>query len=528
MNSRTLRQFIDVHTWVGLFAGFALFIAFYAGSLTVFTHELQEWDDVSSWSSPADSPQSIQRLVDATSASHPAMREFGLLLPGEHGPRAVLYWFEEAAGQARVEHEFRLRGDQLVEGPAVSQLASFIYRLHYTAGLPESWGIYVLGLVCVLYGVALVTGVVIYAPGFLRDLFALRVGSSLKRLWQDAHNVVGVLSLPFHVIFAWSGGVLCLGLLLLAPFQYFVFDGKLMKIVGPDIDVVESAPAANVSAAMRPVAELLERARRALPGLEPDYLFFTQAGDASAQVTVYGSIAQRRLTSLGGVALDANTGALLRSVSPDTSSPGTAFYRGLISLHFADFGGLSVRWLYFVLGMAGAFLFYSGNLLWIEARRNRRGGEQTRGGRVVAQLTLGVCLGCVAGISAGFVAGRILPGDWNGLGPGVETAYFATFFGSIAWALVRPPIRAANELLIACALLTVIIPIANAAVTGMPPWRSAAEGRWIVLIVDALSVSFAWMFWRMSVAVRHRELHGDPNSLWAARGFQAGLPTSRA
>jgi len=521
VKSRTLRTFIEVHTWVGLFSGFALFIAFYAGSLTVFTHELQEWDDVSSWSSPADSPQSIQRLVDATSASHPAMREFGLLLPGEHGPHAVLYWFEERPGEAREEHEFRLRNGQLTQGPATAQLASFIYRLHYTAGLPASWGIYVLGLVSVLYGVALATGVIVYAPGFVRDLFALRVGGSLKRLWQDAHNVVGVLSLPFHLIFAWSGGVLCLGLLLFVPFQYFVFDDKLSKIVGPDIDVVESAPAAHVSEPMIPVAELLERARQVLPGLDPDYIFFTQAGDANAQATIYGSMAQRRLSSLGGVALDANTGALLRAVEPDAYSPGAAFYRGLVSLHFAEFGRMAVRWLYFLLGMAGAFLFYSGNLLWIEARRNRRGAQQTRGSRFVAQLTLGVCLGCIAGISAAFVASRLAPEAWGGPASAVEIAYFATFFASIAWSLLRPPSRAANELLIACALLTVLIPFANAWTAGMPPWRSVAEGRWIVLTVDTLCVSFAWMFWRMSAAVRYREVHGDRNSLWALPGARA-------
>ncbi|NHZ64103.1 PepSY domain-containing protein [Massilia genomosp. 1] len=37
MKSSTLKTYIAVHTWVGLVAGFALFIAFYAGAITVFT-----------------------------------------------------------------------------------------------------------------------------------------------------------------------------------------------------------------------------------------------------------------------------------------------------------------------------------------------------------------------------------------------------------------------------------------------------------------------------------------------------------
>ena len=67
----------------------------------------------------------------------------------------------------------------------------------------------------------------------------------------------------------------------------------------------------------------------------------------------------------------------IRVVEPQTFTPGTTLLRGLTSLHFGDFGHLAVKWLYFILGMAGAFLFYSGNLLWVEARRNRRGATQT-------------------------------------------------------------------------------------------------------------------------------------------------------
>jgi uncharacterized iron-regulated membrane protein len=57
-----------------------------------------------------------------------------------------------------------------------------------------------------------------------------------------------------------------------------------------------------------------------------------------------------------------------------------------------------VQWLYFLLGLGGAFLFYSGNLLWIESRRKRRQVEQGRAQLVMARATVGICLGvCVAG-----------------------------------------------------------------------------------------------------------------------------------
>jgi uncharacterized iron-regulated membrane protein len=235
---------------------------------------------------------------------------------------------------------------------------------------------------------------------------------------------------------------------------------------------------------------------------------------------VYGHSEAKTLTPTAGVALDANTGAVLRVVAPANFSMGTAFLRGLTSLHFGAYGHTIVQWLYFILGMAGAFLFYSGNLLWIETRRNRRGTTQTRSSDVMAKSTLGVCLGCMAGISAAFVATRLLPEALPDHASMVEAAYFTVFFASLVWAWVRSPIRAANELLIVCAVLTASIPVIDIATTGIAPWADAIAGT-----IALVSLAFAWGFWRMSCAVRKRGREGDPNSVWALRSSR---PTAAA
>lgn len=524
MKAQTLRTFIDVHTWVGLIAGFALFIAFYAGAITVFSHEVLEWDAYEQRQRPPDAAAQADALIASAIQRRPSTAEhFNLELPGEHGPRLVMRSFERQSDGTFDVHEFRWSNGRLDDSVDQSQLAQLIDRLHYTAGIPGAWGTYAFGFICILYGVALATGIIIYAPGFLRDLFALRIGANLKRLWQDAHNVIGVLSLPFHVIFAWSGAVLCIGTLLLAPFQFLVFDGKLLPLIEPDLDVIGPAVSANTPAPMLSVTELISRATHALPDLEASSLTFTQAGDTNAQVTIYGHTPTRTLTQLAGVALDANTGEVLRVVEPQTFTAGTTFLRGLTSLHFGEFGHLAVKWLYFILGMAGAFLFYSGNLLWVEARRNRRGVNQTRSSRIMAQLTVGVSLGCVAGVSAAFVASRLLQRADQ-----VEIAYFALFFGSIVWTLLRPPIRGAYEMLVICTLLTAAIPVANAATTGSFPWHSIARGDWVMIAVDVVSLVFVAMFALMARAVSKRGINGDPNSVWAEPSTSAATAQSQS
>lgn len=516
MKPQTLRTFIEVHTWVGIVAGFALFIAFYAGALTVFSHELHEWDAIGERGRAPDSIADADALIAAAIERQPAAREtLFLQLPGDHGPRLTLRWFERQPGGKFETHEFRWSNGQLDTAPDQSQLAHLIDELHYTAGLPSPWGLYTFGFICILYGVALVTGVIMYAPNFLGDLFALRVGKNLKRLWQDAHNVIGMLSLPFHAIFAWSGAVLCIGFLLLAPFQFLAFGGKLMPIIESDLDVVRPMTPTGNPAPMLTVTQLLERAHAALPTLEAESLTFTHAGDEHAQATIYGHTGDKALTTASGVALDANSGEVLRVVEPNNFSAGTTFLRGLTSLHFGSYGHVAVQWLYFILGMAGAFLFYSGNLLWIETRRNRRAPSQSRSSVVMAKFTLGVCLGCIAGISAAFIATRVFSSDSLQRAAGVETTYFVVFFAALAWASLRAPVRAANELLLACAVLTAAIPIVDVAVTGV-----------INIGVQAIAVLFAWGFWRLARAVRARGRDGDPNSVWSGARLADAAPSA--
>src|SRR5690606_8015336 len=174
-----------------------------------------------------------------------------LVLPGQHGVEPSLRFFDEAT---RTEHRLAPggRGGAIETAPR-SGFVDFVYDLHFTAGLPRAVGTHLFGIVCVLYGLALVSGVVLYAPVFFRDLFALRIGRNLKRLWQDAHNVIGVLSLPFHVMFAWSGAVLTIGFVLLAPFQFLVFENRLLDVLEADFEVAPHVAEAGVAQTMLPV-----------------------------------------------------------------------------------------------------------------------------------------------------------------------------------------------------------------------------------------------------------------------------------
>lgn len=407
-SSQTLRTFTTVHTWVGLVAGFALFVAFYAGALTLFHHDLPLWQTPHAVDTPAASLDDAQRLLDGVLERHPAARaHVGMTFPGGDHPQPIAYW-QDAKGTwlyAWLDHY-----DGSVTPPQTG-LAELVNELHYSLGLPVA-GTYLMGIVSLLYGVALLSGLVIHLPRLLGDLFALRPGRNLKQMWQDAHNVIGVLSLPFHLMFAVTGALLCLILLQMAALNPLIFDGNLLQAVPAAMDTApirepSGQPGDDTNLRMLH-ARAIEVARaQGVADFEPAFLKLAHAGDANATIEITGE-SGGTLGPLGAVGLDAASGRLLSSQLPGQRDANHATLSAAYALHFGEFGNGVVVWLYFLLGLGGAFLFYSGNLLWIESRRKRRQVEQGRAQINMARATVGVCIGLCVAISASFVGAQVL------------------------------------------------------------------------------------------------------------------------
>jgi uncharacterized iron-regulated membrane protein len=518
LRAATLRTFTTLHTWVGLVAGLALFVAFYAGAITVFHHDLQRWQAPLETNRQHATIEDMQRLLDGVLQRHPKAREHvGMMFPGDESPQPVAYWQDDTGTWLFATAENLAGSPQ----PPQAGLSELVNELHYSLGIPAI-GTWLMGVVSLLYGVALISGVVIHLPRLAKDLFALRPGRNLKRFWQDAHNVIGVLSLPFHVVFAVTGALLCLIFVAMMALNTLIFDGKLMAALPAAMDTYPLRPAAGRDAPLRSLADLQARAidvakEQGLADFTPAYLKLRLAGDASSEIEITGAV-PRALAPLGAVALDASSGAVLRTQLPGTRDTNHATLATLYTLHFGEFGNAAVQWLYFLLGIGGAFLFYSGNLLWIETRRKRRQAEQTRGSLVLACLTVAACIGLCAAVSAAFIGAQLanLFPDLAARGIALERwACFATWATCAAWTLARRPIRAAQELLWLSAVLSAAIPLAHGIASGWWLWRSAAAGHHALFGVDAVALAMAVGFMALARATAKRERRGEANSVWA-------------
>lgn len=516
-----IQRFTSVHSWVGICTGMALFIAFFAGSLAVYLEPIQKWanpDLRPAYGSAAD----MERVVDAV-VQHPDFADAfagGLDLSfgaDGKGAKAVFYSGTPSRGGAWVTHTLGLDADgRIAQLDAPSSVDTMINRIHYSLGLPKHAGYTLMGVVSAVYGLALVTGLLIHLPHLLRDLYSLRVSKNLKKMWLDAHNVIGVLSLPFHLMFAFTGLLICIMPIL----------GNVMDQVSPNLGASqafatqeqggfvirrhnqgEERRKVSPPAAVLPVSRLLEIAANEVSGLEATGISYSSYGTRDAKAKVSGHI-RHALASEVSVVIAASTGEVIEIDAPRTRSVPTQLEAGYVFLHFADFGGQFTRAVYFVLGLAGAFLFYSGNLLWIETRRRRHHVEQPMSGWVMAQLSIGICLGCCLGIGLMLMGTQLLPLDLPGRSEWEENLYYIGFFGALVWSLARPPIRAGIEILAACAALYGLLPVLN---TTLSSWH----GAWDVAGFDAILLLLALSFLALARSTVRRAATGQPNSVWS-------------
>jgi uncharacterized iron-regulated membrane protein len=526
-----VKLYKTVHTWTGITCGLALFIAFYAGALTMFKEPIARWASPPSVGVAAVPLDDAPRLLESVAAAHPEAREEGITLHlrGHENEPARVTWEEDEPHEAGQPHghvhwwaTLNPDGTLLAKQEEPSELAEFIDDIHRRVGIPYPWGAYFMGVVSLLYGVALIAGVIVLLPSLVKDFLALRVGKNLKRMWLDAHNVVGITALPFHLAIAVTATAWGFWSPLGSAQESVIYGGKQKVVMARDAERWRPPRPTGEAGVMMPPVQLLQRLNAQAPGFEPKVMTFTNFGDKAAAVKVAG--ADRGYvgaTTFGGVILSAVTGTLLKDNRASRQGPDWRLGITILSLHTGDYGGSTITWAYFFLGFSGAWLFYSGNLLWIETRRKkaRKGGEveQSRSTRLLGSGTVGVCLGCVAGLSLTIVAAKWLHGRVADLNAWHQYIYYAVFLGSVAWAFAWGGARAAVHLLWLCAAATIAIPLTTLIALLFPALGMWAHGSTVTIGVDVIALIGALCFAWMAIATARRVKHGPADSIWSIR-----------
>lgn len=531
-----LRLAKELHTWVGIIAGILLFICFFAGGLSMFQHDLSKWAMPPQQSLSAIQSNQYNALVAQVQQQYPeAHKSFRINLNSKEFHYAPMQW-KAADEHGQDDHDFdtnqntmlatlKSNGKLHVEQENLSKLGWLIEQLHETAGIPgtighHTIGVYIMGVVSVLYFLALMTGLIILLPTLVKDYFAIRKGKNKKRFWLDAHNVVGITSLPFHILISVTVIIFAFHDLFYDAIGQLVSKGKPMFERPPAVRVADPAPELDVE-------KILARIQQQAQGYEVASISFNnldQPAKASARASLYSPDQMLRGDHFDVMSFNPYQDQPYSTNNLNThSSAMDKVIKSMFSLHFGNYGGDITRWLYVVLGIGGAFLFYSGNILWIESRIKRQKNpnlpapQQRKDVRLIANLTVGTCLGCVLAIFSSMFIGRwayVFYPELLSINALFMYSYYIIFLLCIVYVFIVGAAKALPKILLIIAIVLFLLPITSIFALCIPNiglWASSSSLWWI----DIFAIIFALAFLRFFQQAQMRMRHAEAGSIWS-------------
>jgi len=344
-----------IHSWSGLLFGWLLFIVFLTGTLTIFDNEITYWMQ----------PELLEVSSDARDGDEtwPPVLEFATQY--DHwGNRCSYRPPITPDGQIAKESDHGL-----------------------LLGVPGAWLVGTAGMVML---VTLVSSLGIHRWN-IKDVFVFRPWS--LRAWFDAHNLTGILALPFHLMITFTG--------------LMIFWSIYM----------------------------------------PKEVQFLYGGD---------------------------------------------FILSLLSdLHFAQFGGTALRWLYFLMGLAAAAMIATGLVLWTNKLRKyhaERSGVTRY--RVVEALNVATVTGLLVATAVFFWDYRVLPVALIDRSQWKMRCFFVIWCCCFAHSLLRGgSIFAWKNQLYAAAFLLGLLPLLNGLMTNSHLLMTLSKGQWALACFDLTALA---------------------------------------
>ncbi|TCK03675.1 PepSY-associated TM helix domain-containing protein [Marinobacterium mangrovicola] len=509
-----------LHTWTGLIAGWILFFVFVTGTSGYFDDEITRWMEPErplplQQSLSGDREQLINTALDRLQKVAPEAQNWVVTLP--HASLTPRGWHDFTLGWQDLPKRgqaFGLRGRETLSTETAAPLPPVevrqtgggmqLYRMHYALSyMPYPVGIRLVGLCTLLMLLALITGVVIHKKIF-KDFFTFRPNKN-RRSWLDAHNLCGVMALPFFLMITYSGLVFFAAQYMPAgiatlygtdrPAARAFFD-ELTEREG-DVYLAVTRPAANIETLLSTAEERWGEGQVASIRVEhlqgqPQHVDIERvAGDKVRY--------ERQI-----LRFDAADGTPLPSDPPLNATILTN--ETLRALHEGIFAGPWLRWLYFFSGLLGCAMIGTGMVLWSVKRRKRNHSDSNLGHRLVEALNLATIVGLPAGVAGYFWANRLLPLDMADRSAWEVHCLFLIFGEALLYGLLRDTRRAWVELLFFASAAFTLLPLLNLLTTDIHLGNTLARGDWALAGVDLTFLGLGALFAYMGIKVRRRWL----------------------
>ncbi|QBF83284.1 PepSY domain-containing protein [Shewanella maritima] len=508
MKSLTIKKLFQLHSWVGVVTGVLLFIVAFTGAVAVFARpELVIWSNTVTDDVPqAVSGEQVQKLVNHYSEKVPAeftenihiymptgynYTDLTLLFESHHGDEnhehAAVYAYEIDSNTLELKREFYGATGDYYMGRKYNS-GSFIGHFHADLHLGRPIGLILTGFMGLTLMVSVITGLYIHREMF-KQLFTFRREKSFSVLTSDAHKLFGLWGSVFHLVIGFTGAFLGLATVILLPAAAYVsFNGDQDKLVEtftamPEPVISQEYQPTEIASIMSSIEQIDQKAVL----MDLTLMALNDKNSVVYARMMGGENFASELLEYKG------NGEFAKSMSSlgDINGWAITVIEWLFPLHFGNFSGVFVKFLWGFLGLSTALIPLSGVMMWL-AKRSR--GNNSDLSPIAYQrwnrFVIGSCGGIVLACAAMFPAQVILNATVVGV---AQNSWFAPiFFGSwVAWlVLCILPIEyrrllKANTLLVAL-LLTVIMPLKLFTVDGYLGYLFSAK----YSLVAAIDVSF--------------------------------------
>lgn len=355
MTPKAIRGWSVVHKWSSLVCTAFLLMLCLTGMPLIFHHEIEHaLEDGEEWApaNPGGPLLNLDQVLARALAHRPG--EVPVFMSFDEDRPVVNVTTAPTAGSAEGAMHFasfdRTSGDLVP--PHAGGVMEFLLQLHTDMflGLP---GMLFLGAMGLLFAVAVVSGVVLYAP-FMRKLEfgTLRLAQSRRVKWLDWHNLLGIVTVAWALVVGLTGVVNTLATPIVGLWR-----ADLVRELSADRQGGAPASGASLHAAV-------ELAKRQAPGNWVQFVAFP--GTAYSTDRHYA------------IFLQGDTPVTKHLITPVLVDAGTGRYDGMRPmpwyakalslsqpLHFGDYGGLPLKILWALLNGATIVVLGSGLYLWL-------------------------------------------------------------------------------------------------------------------------------------------------------------------
>ena len=361
---RAFRTWSLIHTWTSLISMIFLLMLCLTGLPLIFHYEL---DHLLGYEPPlpempAGTPHvPLDRIVATAAATRPA-QVVQFVFFDKDEPDAVLIGLgktlQTVPADSFVGLDLRTAEVLMETAPGAGPIG-FLLKLHTDLFLDLPGKLF-LGVMALLFVVAIVSGVVLYGP-FMRklDFGTVRRGRAARIKWLDWHNLLGAATIVWALVVGTTGAVNTWADLMLKLWQM----GQLAEMTAPYRDVPRPETLVSLDRAVA-------TAQEAAPDMRTQFIAFPGTPFSSNNHYAVFMAGNTPLTArlLKPALIDAQTGAL-------TDMRAMPWYVQALflsqPLHFGDYGGLPLKLVWALFDLATIIVLGSGLYLWVARRRSR-------------------------------------------------------------------------------------------------------------------------------------------------------------